>query len=65
MFVIANLARHLEIDPEASLRAANEKFRRRFQGVERLLAAQGKSPAQSNLAEMDALWDTVKRTEKR
>ena len=64
MFVIANLARHLEIDPEASLRAANEKFRRRFQGVEQLLAAKGKRPEQSDLAEMDALWDVVKRAEK-
>jgi nucleoside triphosphate diphosphatase len=64
MFVMANLARHLQIDPEATLRAANEKFRRRFQGVEQLLAAQGKSPGQSNLAEMDALWDAVKRSEK-
>ncbi len=64
MFVVANLARHLEIDPEASLRAANEKFRRRFQSVEHLLASQGKTPAQSNLAEMDALWSAVKRDEK-
>ncbi len=64
MFVIANLARHLELDPEASLRAANEKFRRRFQGVEQLLAQRGRRPEQSDLAEMDALWDAVKRAEK-
>jgi nucleoside triphosphate diphosphatase len=64
MFVIANVARHLEIDPEASLRAANDKFKRRFQGVERLLAQRGKRPDQSDLAEMDALWDAVKRAEK-
>ncbi len=64
MFVVANLARHLEIDPEASLRAANDKFHRRFRDVERLLAARGKHPAQSDLAEMDALWHEVKRAER-
>ena len=64
LFVMANLARHLEIDPEAALRAANQKFTRRFQGVEALLRARGKTPSQSDLAEMDALWDEVKKTEK-
>ena len=63
MFVMANLARHLDIDPEAALSAANGKFTRRFQGVETLLRACGKSPEQSDLAEMDALWDAVKRHE--
>jgi ATP diphosphatase len=64
MFVMANLARHLEIDPEAALRAANQKFTRRFQGVEALLRQRGKEPAGSTLAEMDSLWDEVKATEK-
>ena len=64
MFVIANLARHMKIDPEEALRAANAKFMRRFQGVEARLAAIGKTPTQSDLAEMDALWDKVKRGEK-
>ena len=64
MFVMANLARHLEIDPEAALRAANQKFTRRFQGVEALLRDRGKTPEKSDLAEMDALWDAVKRSEK-
>ncbi len=64
MFVMANLARHLDIDPETALRAANAKFTRRFQGVEDALAARGKTPADSDLAEMDALWDAVKATEK-
>ncbi len=64
IFVMANLARHLDIDPEAALRAANQKFTRRFHGVEALLRASGKEPAQSNLAEMDALWDEVKEREK-
>ena len=64
MFVMANLARHLKIDPEAALRAANAKFIRRFAAVEAKLAARGKTPDQSDLAEMDALWDAVKADEK-
>ncbi|MGO4915454.1 nucleoside triphosphate pyrophosphohydrolase [Pseudogemmobacter sp. W21_MBD1_M6] len=60
LFVVANLARHLKIDPEAALRAANAKFIKRFEGVEAKLATRGKTPAQSDLAEMDALWDEVK-----
>ncbi|WP_341366281.1 nucleoside triphosphate pyrophosphohydrolase [Yoonia sp. BS5-3] len=64
LFVIANLARHLQIDPETALRAANAKFTRRFGAVEDALAAQGKTPADSDLAEMDALWDAVKQAEK-
>jgi ATP diphosphatase len=64
LFVVANLGRHLDVDPEAALRAANRKFTRRFQAVEKLLAERGKSAAQSDLAEMDALWDTVKAQEK-
>jgi nucleoside triphosphate diphosphatase len=64
LFVMANLARHLKIDPEAALRSANTKFIRRFEGVEAELTAIGKTPAQSDLAEMDALWDKVKGREK-
>ncbi len=64
LFVIANLGRHLGIDPEQALRAANAKFTRRFNAVEDRLAALGKRPDQSDLAEMDALWDAVKRAEK-
>jgi ATP diphosphatase len=64
MFVMANLARHLRIDPEAALRAANAKFTRRFEAIEAALAAQGRSPEQSDLAEMDALWDAAKRAGK-
>ncbi|MHC0053086.1 nucleoside triphosphate pyrophosphohydrolase [Actibacterium sp. D379-3] len=64
LFVIANLARHLKLDPEEALRAANAKFTRRFQGVEAKLAALGKRPQQSDLAEMDALWDAVKAEER-
>jgi ATP diphosphatase len=64
MFVMANLARHLGVDPEEAVRGTNMKFIRRFNAVEDALAAQGKTPAQSNLAEMDALWDRVKAKEK-
>lgn len=65
LFVIANLARHLKIDPEAALRAANAKFTRRFQAIEARLAALGKRPQDSDLAEMDALWDAVKADERK
>ena len=64
LFVIANLARHLGIDPEAALRGANEKFTRRFRGVEAKLTAMGKSPNESDLDEMDALWESVKEDER-
>ncbi|WP_157056547.1 nucleoside triphosphate pyrophosphohydrolase [Pseudorhodobacter aquimaris] len=65
MFVMANLARHLDIDPEAALRAANQKFTRRFGRIEQLLSEAGKTPAQSDLAEMDTLWDRAKAEEKK
>ena len=64
LFVMANLARHLEIDPEAALRAANAKFSRRFSHIEQRLAERGKTPAQSDLAEMDALWNEVRAQDK-
>lgn len=64
MFVMANLGRHLGVEPEAALRKANAKFIRRFEGVEAKLGARGKTPQDSDLAEMDALWDEVKRDER-
>ncbi|WP_299558333.1 nucleoside triphosphate pyrophosphohydrolase [uncultured Sulfitobacter sp.] len=64
MFVMANLGRHLGVEPEAALRAANDKFIRRFNGVEAKLRDLGKTPAQSDLAQMDALWDAVKADER-
>jgi ATP diphosphatase len=64
LFVVANLARHLKIDPEAALRAANAKFTRRFEAIEAALAAKGKRPEESNLEEMDALWNEAKRAER-
>ena len=64
LFAVVNLARHLNADPEAVLRATNQKFERRFAAIERALAARGKSPAGSTLAEMDALWNEAKAAEK-
>lgn len=63
LFAVVNLARHLEADPEATLRATNRKFERRFASIERTLAARGKSPKQSTLTEMDALWNAAKAEE--
>ena len=60
LFAMANVARHLGIDPEAALRGANEKFIRRFAHIEERLAASGRRPAESSLEEMDGLWDEAK-----
>jgi MazG family protein len=64
LFVVANVARHLKVDPETALRSANAKFARRFQAIERKLAADGRTPSRSTLAEMDALWNDAKAEEK-
>jgi MazG family protein len=64
LFVCANLARQLDVDPEAALRGTNAKFVRRFKYIEAELAALGSSPEQSDLAEMDTLWDAAKAAEK-
>jgi len=64
LFAVVNLARHLEADPETVLRATNLKFERRFGSIERALAAKGKTPMESTLAEMDALWNAAKAQEK-
>jgi len=63
LFVVANLGRHLQVDAENTLRRANAKFIHRFGQIEDLLKAKGKTPEQSDLAEMDALWDEVKARE--
>jgi len=65
LFTVANLARHLEIDPEGALAAANLKFRRRFAAVEAGLAASGKNVAEATLDEMEAQWQAAKLGEKR
>lgn len=64
LFVLANLARHLDVDPEAALRRTNAKVERRFAAVEDALAGRGKTPGDSDLAEMDALWTQIKTAEK-
>ncbi len=64
LFVMANIARHLQLDPEAALRVANQKFVRRFAHIETRLEKLGKTPSQSTLEEMDALWDEAKAIEK-
>ncbi|QGX98236.1 nucleoside triphosphate pyrophosphohydrolase [Roseovarius faecimaris] len=65
LFVMANLARHMGVEPEAALRRANGKFTRRFERIEALLAERGKRPEDSDLEEMDALWDQAKMEERR
>jgi MazG family protein len=64
LFVAANLARHLRIDPETALRGANAKFERRFRYIEQALAAQGRTPEDALLEEMDALWNAAKAAER-
>lgn len=63
LFVMANLARHMGIDPESAIRGANAKFERRFSYIEEQLEKSGKKPSDSSLAEMDALWDEAKSRE--
>ena len=60
LFVVANLARHLKVDPEAALRATNLKVTRRFAWIEEQLSAEGRSPAEATLDEMEALWTLAK-----
>jgi ATP diphosphatase len=60
LFVVANLARHLKVDPEIALRRANAKFTRRFAHIEARLAEGGKRPEDSTLEEMDAFWNEAK-----
>jgi nucleoside triphosphate diphosphatase len=64
LFVMANVARHLKLDPEAALRGANQKFTRRFRHIEAALAADGRTPSQPDLTEMDGLWEQAKAAER-
>lgn len=64
LFVLANVGRHLKLDPEKALRGANQKFIRRFRHIEEALASDGRTPTDSTLTEMDALWDEAKALEK-
>lgn len=65
LFVMANLARKLGVEPEDALRGTNAKFVRRFAFIEAELAKDGRAPEQSDLAEMDRLWDAAKAAERR
>ena len=64
LFAVANLARHVDRDPEAALRLTNAKFESRFGFIEAELARQNRRPSSASLAEMDALWNEAKRREK-
>jgi ATP diphosphatase len=64
LFVLANLARKLNLDPEACLRHANEKFSRRFDAMERDFETQAKTLPEMSLAEMEAGWQRVKAAER-
>ncbi len=64
LFAVANLARHLKLDPEAALRGTNAKFERRFRQIEVWLAEDGRTPEKATLADMDALWERAKIEER-
>jgi MazG family protein len=64
LFVLVNVARYLNVDPESSLRKTNRKFRRRFRYVEEALRKAGKTPEEASLEEMEAHWQTSKDHEK-
>ena len=64
LFVLANLARHLGVNPETALRRTNAKFERRFKGMERVLQERGQRPEALSLDELDALWEAEKTRER-
>jgi tetrapyrrole methylase family protein/MazG family protein len=64
LFAVVNVSRHLGVEPEAALRAAVQKFRRRFEHVERLASQRSIELRGSTLAVLDALWDEAKATER-
>jgi tetrapyrrole methylase family protein/MazG family protein/ATP diphosphatase len=64
LFAVANLARHLHVDPEQALQQANARFTRRFEHIERRLAASGRTLESAGLEEMDRLWDEAKAAER-
>jgi MazG family protein len=60
LFVVVNLARKLEVEPETALKRTNRKFRQRFKYIEKQLKARGRTLEESNVEEMDALWNAAK-----
>ena len=64
LFAVVNLARHLDVDPEAALRSTNAKFERRFRFIERELERRGRRPQSSTLEEMDAIWNDAKAADR-
>jgi tetrapyrrole methylase family protein / MazG family protein len=64
LFIAVNIARLLDVDPESALKGANRKFRRRFGYIEQSLAATGRTPAESNLIEMESYWQEAKKVER-
>jgi nucleoside triphosphate diphosphatase len=64
LFVVANLARHLGVEPEEALRGTNNKFVRRFEFIEDKVLASGRAMGEASLEEMDAAWDEAKRRER-
>ena len=61
LFVLVNLARRLDVEPETALKRTNRKFRQRFKFIERELKSRGRSLAEASLKEMDDLWNEAKR----
>ncbi|WP_300656155.1 nucleoside triphosphate pyrophosphohydrolase [Pseudomonas sp.] len=64
LFVVTNLARHLKVDPESALRAANSKFEQRFRFIEQALREAGRAMEDCDLEQLDALWGEAKKLEK-
>jgi ATP diphosphatase len=64
LFAVVNLARHLDVDPEAMLRATNRKFERRFAAIEQALGELGKTPEEATIEEMENLWNEAKAAER-
>src|SRR4030095_6348601 len=61
LFAATNIARHMQVEPEAALKLTNRKFRRRFEYIENALHARGQAFAQTSLDELEALWQEAKK----
>jgi ATP diphosphatase len=63
-FVLVNIARYLSLDPESALRKTNRKFKQRFQWMEAQLSADGRTPQQASMDELERLWQRAKQQER-